>query len=298
MKSELDMAVTNDGNRGRFHSQKRFLKLLLGRKVILFAFIVVMLCIIVAIFAPYIAPHNPMAQDLSHSLENPSKQFLLGTDLYGRDLQSRLIYGTRISLAVSFVSVGIGGMIGTILGTVSGYFGGWIDAIIMRIIDAFLAIPTLIIALVVAVVLGQGLFNVMMAIAISMVPGFARLVRSVALSVKQNDYILANRLIGASHWRTMFFHVLPNAMPQLIVHITIHMGLAILAEASLSFLGLGISSNEIAWGTMVAVGYPYLTLRPLLSLLPGFLVVFLALSWNLAGDGLRDALDPRLRGTL
>ncbi|MCX6012544.1 MAG: ABC transporter permease [Chloroflexi bacterium] len=242
MKSELDKNINNKVVEHRFKNQWRFIKVLVRRKIILFSLIILLIIIILAIFAPLIAPHDPLQQDLSNSLKNPSSQFLLGTDKFGRDLLSRLVFGSRISLLISFVAVSVGGTIGTILGIISGYFGGWVDIIIMRIIDAMLAIPMLILALAFAVVLGQGTFNIILALGIAIIPGFARLVRSVTLSVKQNDYILANRLIGASSMRTMFFHVLPNVMPPLIVHLTISLGHAILAEASLSFLGLGMIS--------------------------------------------------------
>ncbi|MFC1978598.1 ABC transporter permease [Chloroflexota bacterium] len=298
MDYQSDTTTQSGDSRSRFVNQKRFVKILLRRKVTIFSVVVITICIIVAIFAPLIAPYSPYDQELSRSLDTPSWQYLLGNDKYGRDILSRLIYGSRLSLAISFVAVGFGGTLGTTLGVVSGYFGGWTDAIIMRVVDAFLAIPRLITALCIAVVLGHGVGNIMLALGISIVPGFARLVRSVTLSVKENDYVLASRLIGASHLRTMFLHVLPNAMPQLLVHITIQMGLVILAEASLSFLGIGLTSNQIAWGSMVSTGQIYLITRPMLSLAPGVLVLLLALSWNLLGDGLRDALDPRLRGTL
>jgi peptide/nickel transport system permease protein len=199
---------------------------------------------------------------------------------------------------VGVISVGIGAAIGVFLGLVSGYFGGVTDIIIMRIIDAMMAIPSIILALVFAAVLGSGLINVMIAVGVSMVPLFCRLMRSQVLSVRQNDYILASHSLGSSSIRIMQRHILPNCMPPLIVLMTLSLGFAILTEAGLSFIGIGISPPGAAWGSMINQGYNYLQSNPMLSIAPGVCMMLVVLSFNMVGDGLRDALDPRLRGVI
>ena len=277
---------------------KRFRRVFFGRPVVIFGFIIIFLLIIGAIFAPLLSPHDPYLNDLRNSLQQPSSEHLLGTDNLGRDILSRLIYGTRTSLMVGIIAVGVATVIGMTIGLVSGYFGGWLDAIFMRIIDAQMAIPGIILALVFAAILGGGLTNVMIALGISMVPVYCRLMRGQVLSIKQTDYVIGARILGESNVRIMFTHILPNCLPPLIVLITLNLGTAILAEAALSFLGIGIAPPGAAWGSMVNDGQRYLLTNPLLSFAPGVCIMLVVLAFNMIGDGLRDALDPRLRGTL
>lgn len=277
---------------------RRFLRVFLGRKVIIFGAVIITLLVIVAILANLIAPYDPYQQNLQEALQKSSFAHPLGTDPLGRDVLSRIIFGTRASLAVGFISVGIAGFLGMSLGLVAGYFGGIIDAFIMRIIDALMAIPSLMLALALGAALGGGLLNVMIALGISLVPTYARLIRGQVLTVKQTDYVMAGEVVGGSDLRIMLVHVLPNCLSPLIVLITLNLGVAILAEAGLSFLGLGIAPPGAAWGAMVNDGYRYLMTNPILSFAPGICIMAVVLAFNLVGDGLRDALDPRLRGTI
>jgi ABC-type dipeptide/oligopeptide/nickel transport system permease subunit len=282
----------------RINVWRRFLRVFISRKVVIFGAIIIAILILVAALAELIAPYDPIAQDLRAALQQPSPAHWLGTDPLGRDILSRIIFGTRTSLAVGLVSVAIGALIGMTFGLLAGYFGGIVDTLIMRWVDALLAIPSLMLALALGVALGGGLTNVMISLGISLIPTYARLMRGQVLTVKQADYIIAGEVIGASDLRVMLAHVLPNCLSPLIVLITMNLGLAILSEAALSYLGLGIKPPGAAWGAMVNDGYRYLLTNPLLSFAPGVCVLLVVLAFNLVGDGLRDALDPRLRGTL
>ncbi|CAG1023320.1 Glutathione transport system permease protein GsiD [Methylococcales bacterium] len=282
----------------RTSALRRFLRVFFSRKVVIFGAAIMFLLIAAAILAEIISPYDPYAQNLREALQQPSAAHWLGTDPLGRDILSRIIYGTRTSLAVGLVSVGIASLIGMSFGLLAGYFGGIVDTLIMRFVDALLAIPSLMLALALGVALGGGLTNVMISLGISLIPTYARLMRGQVLTVKQADYITASDVIGASDLRIILVHVFPNCLSPLIVLITMNLGLAILSEAALSFLGLGIKPPGAAWGAMVNDGYRYLLTNPLLSFAPGFCVMLVVLAFNLVGDGLRDALDPRLRGTL
>lgn len=282
----------------RTSAWRRFLRVFATRKVVIFGAIVLLLLLVVAASADIISPYDPYAQNLREPLQQPSAAHWLGTDSLGRDILSRIIFGTRTSLTVGFVSVAIGTLIGMTFGLLAGYFGGIVDVLIMRFVDALLAIPSLMLALALGVALGGGLTNVTISLGVSLIPTYARLMRGQVLIVKQSDYITAGDVIGASDWRIMLMHVFPNCLSPLIVLITLNLGLAILSEAALSFLGLGIQPPGAAWGAMVNDGYRYLSTNPLLSIAPGVCVMLVVLAFNLVGDGLRDALDPRLRGTL
>jgi peptide/nickel transport system permease protein len=277
---------------------QRFRRVFFGRPLVIFGFVIILLNIFAALLAPILSPYNPYMQDLANALQEPSSKHWLGTDPLGRDVVSRLIYGTQTSLMVGIIAVGVGTLIGMALGLVSGYFGGWLDAIIMRVIDAMMAIPMLVLALVFAAVLGGGLKNVMLAVGVAMVPSFCRLMRGQVLAAKQSDYVLAAKVVGASDVRTMLKHIVPNCLPPLIVLFTLDLGRAILIEAGLSFLGIGIAPPGAAWGSMVNDGYTYLLTNPILSFAPGVCIMLVVLAFNMVGDGFRDALDPRLRGTL
>lgn len=277
---------------------RRIMKVLFSRGVVVFGIVVILALFVTAIFAPWIAPYDPYKLDLNQTLVQPCKEHLLGTDALGRDTLSRIIFGTRTSLMVGVVAVCIAASVGMTMGLIAGYFGRWVHAIIMRFIDALMAFPVILLALVIAVLLGGGLRNVMIALGIGLLPAYARLMCGQVLSVKENDYFLAGRAMGAGNLRIMFRHVVPNCFPPLIVLITMMMGLTILAEAGLSFLGIGIEPPGAAWGAMVNDGYQYLLTHPILSFAPGFAIMLVVFSFNMVGDGLRDALDPRLRGVL
>ncbi|MBN2040249.1 MAG: ABC transporter permease [Spirochaetes bacterium] len=277
---------------------RRFRRVFFQRKLVMFGLIVFVILIFTAVFAPLLAPHDPYRGDLANSLVPPNSDFLLGTDIQGRDTLSRLIYGTRTALLVGFVTVAIAATIGNVLGLMAGFFGKAVAMIIMRIMDTVMCFPFLIFALVLAAVLGGGIQNVIIALSISLIPGFARVMNGLTLSIKENDYILAERSMGASNFRIMFKHILPNAMPTMIVLITLQLGTLILAEAALSFLGIGIQPPGAAWGSMINDGYRFLLTNPILSFAPGLAIMIVVFAFNMIGDGLRDALDPRLRGLL
>lgn len=277
---------------------RRFLRVFLGRRIVVFGMVVILVLIFSAVLAPYIAPYNPYKQDLKKALVQPCKEHLLGTDALGRDLFSRIIYGSRTSLMVGCVSVGIAAVLGMALGLIAGYFGGMSSAIIMRFIDALMSFPQILLALVIAAMLGGGLKNVMIALSIGLVPSYTRLMCGQVLSIKENDYITAERAIGGSNIRIMVCHILPNCFPPLIVFITLMLGVTILSEAGLSFLGVGIKPPGAAWGAMVYEGYQYVFTHPFLSFAPGMAIMLVVFAFNMVGDGLRDALDPRLRGII
>lgn len=231
-------------------------------------------------------------------MAGPSAEHWLGSDLLGRDTLSRLIYGSRTALMVGFITVAIASVIGISLGMLAGFTKGIITAIIMRAMDALMCFPMLVLALVIAALLGNGIHNVIVALSVATIPGYARVVFGLTLSLKENDYILAQRSMGSDGFRTMFRHILPNAFPPIIVLMTMQLGSLILAEAGLSFLGIGIAPPGAAWGAMVNDGYKYLVRAPVLSFAPGVAIMLVVFAFNIVGDGLRDALDPRLRGLL
>jgi peptide/nickel transport system permease protein len=277
---------------------KRFKRVFFSRGLVVFGLVIITLLLISAAFAPFIAPYDPYKNDLANYLQSPSSAHWLGTDAVGRDTLSRLIYGTRITLMVGVVALGTATVAGMAIGLAAGYFGGWLQAFLMRFVDALMAFPLLVLALVVAALLGPGLSNVMIALGIAMLPGFARIMCAQVLSVKENDYVMAGVADGGSNLRIMLRHIMPNCFPPLIVNITMSMGMTILAEAGLSFLGVGIEQPTAAWGAMVNDGYKYLFMNPVLSFAPGVAIMLTVFSFNMVGDGLRDALDPKLRGTM
>jgi peptide/nickel transport system permease protein len=277
---------------------RRIARVMFSRGLVVFGAVIVFIFIIIAIFAPLIAPYDPYEQDLSNTLQEPSREHLLGTDDLGRDLLSRIIHGSRISVIVGTVSVSIAGIFGMGLGLIAGYYGRWIESIIMRGMDTLLALPPLVLILAIAAALGGGLFNVLIALGIGMLPTYCRLMCGLVISIKESDFILAARAAGAGDFRIMFIHLLPNTFPSLMVLVTLNMGMAILMEAALSFLGIGISPPIPTWGAMISNGYMYLLINPLLSMAPGICILLVVLGFNMVGDGLRDALDPRLRGIL
>jgi len=249
-----------------------------------------------AIFAPYIAPHNPNEQDLYRVLEGPSKEHLLGTDDVGRDLLSRVIFGARISLFIGIVSTLLSAFLGSALGLISGYKGGVVDMIIMRITDTFMCLPVMVMLLVIVAVLGPGAQNIIFAISILTWTSFARIMRGQVLHVRELPYIEAAHAAGASELRIMVKNILPNTMSPIIVAVSITLGRHIMLESIATFLGLGVQPPTPTWGKALRVGYSYLEIVPLYSIAPGLMITLAVLGFNFLGDGLRDALDPRLRG--
>jgi peptide/nickel transport system permease protein len=290
--------VQNTSLAPRVSEFKRFRRVFFGRWVVIVGMVIILLLIIASIFAPWLTQYNPIKSNMAESLQQPSLQHLLGTDILGRDVLTRIIYGARISLMVGIIATGIAAIIGMAMGLLAGYYSGWINSVIMRITDALMSIPPIMLALAVAAILGGGLKNVMISVGISLIPTYCRLMCGEILSIKESDYVTAIVLSGANNTRIMLQHLLPNSFPPILVLITLNMGIAILAEASLSFLGIGISPPEPAWGAMVSDGYRYLNTNPILSFAPGVAVMLVVIAFNLVGDGLRDALDPRLRGII
>jgi peptide/nickel transport system permease protein len=277
---------------------QRILKVFFGRKLAVIGLFFILLLIVTAIFAPWIAPYPPDEMELLNQLQQPSWTHLLGTDSTGRDTLSRVIYGSRTSLIIGFTAVTISALVGEAMGLTAAQFGGIVFAIIMRFTDALMSIPMMITALVIAMVLGPGMKNVIIALAIGGLAGQCRMMCGMALTIQQNDYITAGRAIGSSDLRMMLRHILPNAFPPLLVMITMNLGMVILAEAALSFLGIGIVQPTAAWGSMVNDGYRYLLTNPVLSFAPGIAIMMVVFGFNMMGDGLRDSLDPKLRGIL
>ncbi len=273
------------------------IKLYLGRfrknRLAVAGLAVVAALALAALAAPWIRPWNPFAQNLLERLQAPSLAHWMGTDDLGRDVFSRLLLGTRISLSVGFVAVGISLVIGTTLGLCAGFFGGWPDMIVMRLVDIMLSIPTLFLILAVLAFLGPNIYNVMVIIGLTAWPGLARLVRGECLSVREREYIQAARLAGVSAPRLLFVHLLPNVVAPILVSATLGVGGAILTESALSFLGLGVQPPSPSWGNILSIGRDYLHVAWWLSLFPTVAILVTVLAFNLLGEGLRDVLDPR-----
>lgn len=256
---------------------------------------VVLLVIGSAVFAPYIAPYSPTEIHLDAAFQEPSRQYLLGTDALGRDMLSRILYGARVSLQAGVGSVVFAIPFGVALGLVAGYLGGWVDNIISRLVDIGFAFPALLLALLVVAVLGTDFKNLIIALALIYVPRFARITRGSVLSIKTALYVEAARHYGCSALRIMTRHILPNIVSPIIVQATVSLATAVLAEASLSFLGLGVQPPRPAWGSMLNAGKTYMEQYPHLTFFPGLAIAITVLGFNFLGDGLRDALDPSLR---
>ena len=257
---------------------------------------VVMVAVLVALAAPVVAPYDPLKQDLAHALAAPSREHPLGTDNVGRDVLSRVIWGTRISLVAGVVSVAIALLTGSLLGVVAGFCGGRVDGVVMRLMDAVLSFPPLVLALALGAVLGAGLMGVLIALGVVYTPTFARLMRGQVLTIKAREYVDAARALGAPGWRVAWHHVLPNATAPIVVQASLSVAFAILAEASLSFLGLGIQPPAASWGSMINSGRGYLQSAPWIVFGPGAALFVTVVGLNFVGDAIRDALDPRLRG--
>jgi peptide/nickel transport system permease protein len=274
---------------------RRALRRLVKRKGAVLGLAVIAIFIALALFAPLIAPYDPIATSWTLVRKPPSPLHWFGTDDLGRDVLARVIYGTRASLLAGAISVAIALAVGVPLGLLSGYRGGFIDALISRMTDAMLACPSLILAIAFAAFLGPSLGNAMIAIGITATPIFVRLTRAQTMNVKVEDYVEAARAIGNPRWRIALFHILPNILPALLVQATLSIATAIIAEAALSFLGLGQQPPAPSWGSMLNAAQRFLTNAPWMAIWPGLAIFLVVLSFNLVGDGLRDALDPRAR---
>lgn len=275
-----------------------FLTVLFGRKIVLVAAVVVGFFLLCAVASPLIAPYDPNAIDLTSMLEGPSAEHIFGTDQHGRDLFSRIVYGSRMAFLVGVLAVLVATVIGVFIGLVAGYFGGAVDSVLMRIIEAEMSIPGIMLALALVATFGNSTGMLIFILGFSAIAPYARMMRAQVLSVRELDYVASSRIIGNSDLKTMLRHVFPNCLSPIIVLMSQSIGATILSEASLSYLGAGIMPPTASWGKMVSEGYQYLTTSPLFALLPGVAVILLVLSFNILGDGLRDALDPRMRGNL
>ncbi|MHB1200478.1 MAG: ABC transporter permease [Polaromonas sp.] len=272
---------------------RRALRRLLRRRGAMLGLMIVLFFVVLALFAPGIAPYDPIATSWSAVRKAPSMQYLFGTDEIGRDILSRVVWGARASLLAGLVSVSISMALGVPIGLLAAYVGGWTDGLISRFTDSMLAVPFLILAIALAAFLGPSLTNAMIAIGVSATPVFIRLTRAQVLAVKVEDFVEAARAVGNPHWRIALRHILPNVLPPLIVQATLAIAAAIIAEASLSFLGLGQQPPAPSWGSMLNTAKNYVDNAPWMAIWPGLSIFLLVLSFNLLGDGLRDALDPK-----
>jgi len=269
---------------------------LLSNRVAWIGVALLLLIVLVAVFAPWLAPHDPLQQNIAYRLDPPSADFWLGTDSYGRDVLSRLIYGARISLLVGFLAVLIAMLIGSSLGILAGYLGGWFDQLVMGLVDVLLSFPTLLLGLMVAAMLGASLENLIVAIAITEIAPFVRIARAPTIALKQRDFIEAGRALGFGPIRLMGVHILPNMASDVIVLASLWMAAAIRTEASLSFIGLGVPPPIATWGSMIREGFNNILDAWWLIVFPCVAILLTVLALNLLGDALRDALDPKLRG--
>nr|WP_198980243.1 ABC transporter permease [Herbaspirillum sp. ASV7] len=273
----------------------RTLRRFCGNRLATVGALIIALLILLALAAPWLAHYDPIFdQDYGNLLAGPSAEHWLGTDDLGRDIYTRMLYGSRISLQAALISVGLAFTLGVPIGIVSGYYRGAVDAIVMRVVDALQAFPSLILALALAAALGGGFYNAMVAVGIGFTSSFVRLARGQAMTIRNLDYVMAARSIGAGHLRIMWRYVLPNSLAPLVIQATFAMGTAIIAEAGLSYLGLGAKPEDPSWGSMLHIAQGYLNTTPMLALWPGVAIFLVVLGFNLLGDGIREVFDPKL----
>ena len=284
-----------DGKYSRSSLYKDAWRRLKKNKLAMLGLAIVIILILLAIFAPLLAPYDPNARVKEDSALEPSGKYWFGTDLLGRDILSRVIYGSRISIEVGIVAVGISVAIGLFFGAISGYFGRWPDALIMRIADIFFAFPYILGAIAIMTILGSGIVNIFIAIGVLGWAYFARIFRGSILSIKNKEYIEAARALGASNTRIIVKHIFPNAIAPIIVYATMNVGTAIIVEAALSFLGIGVQPPTPAWGKMLSESLDFIDIAPWMMLFPGLAIVITVLGFVLLGDGLRDAFDPKMK---
>lgn len=263
-------------------------------KLGMFALWILILISMIAIFAPLIAPFDPNTQDVINRMKGSTSEHLLGTDIFGRDILSRVIYGARTSMIVGIVSVILSGIIGFALGMIAGYKGGKIDDIVMRILESIQTIPLLLLGLMVLVAAGSNLYTLILVLTVGMLPSCARIARGATLDVKEKEFVKAAISMGSGSTRILLFHILPNILSSLLVISALHMTQAIMVEASLSFLGIGVQPPTATWGNMIMDGFPYVATKPELAIYPGLALIIVSISFNLVGDALRDSLDPHI----
>lgn len=277
---------------------KDFFQMLRARRFVFICFLIICAFVLLAVLAPLLAPYDPYEIDLKNRMAKPTAEHLLGTDTQGRDMFTRILYGAQSALLIAVASIVVGGIIGIVLGLLAGYYGGWVDFIIMRFTEAMLAIPAIILSMALMMLLEQSIFNIVIAIGISSITGYIRMMRAQVMSIKGRDYVAAGHILGAQNTRIMLRHILPNSLSPMIVTATMNLGNAILTEASLSFLGIGVPTPMAAWGSMVNNGYSCLNTNPLISIVPGVAILIVVLAFNIFGDGLRDILDPRIKNNV
>lgn len=295
--SNLDLAHEADET---FHEKpdNQWLEMwrsLIANRAALVSLVFIGFLVLIAVFGPYITPYNPIETDMPNALKPPSAEHWFGTDQLGMDIFSRVIVGTRVSLTVGLLAVSIAMTVGVILGSIAGYIGGTVDTIIMRVMDMMLAIPSILLAITLMAALGKGIDKAVIAIGLVSIPEYARIVRGNTLSIKENDYVAAARMVGNSDLRIIFRHVLPNALSVIIVRVTLGMSSAILDLAALGFLGMGVQPPQAEWGDMLGRARGFIFQAPYALFFPGMAITLTVLAFNLLGDGLRDALDPKSR---
>lgn len=295
METNVELNTRVEESEEKYKHLKNTFSVLIKNKAALVGLIIILLLTLIALFGKFIMPYNPYVGELSESLQAPSAAHIFGTDEQGRDILSRIIDGTKISLRVGVTSVAIALSIGTVVGALAGYYGGKIDMLLMRIMDIVLAFPSLLLAIAFMSALGKGIDKAVIAISIVTIPEYARIVRSCILSVKESEYVQAARVIGNNDFNIIFRHILPNVMSPIIVRATLGVSSAILDTAALGFLGLGVQPPFAEWGSMLGAGRGYFYNAPHIILFPGIAITITVLAFNLFGDGLRDALDPRSR---
>lgn len=271
-------------------------KTLMRNRITIIGIILALIIIFMAVFAPFLTNFNPVKQNISQRLKAPDRVNKMGTDLYGRDIYSRILYGARTSLLIAILSVCSAMIIGVTFGLIAGYYGGKIDAVVSAIINLLMSFPSIVLSILIVAILGTGFWKVIIALAATLAPRFARLSRAPVMSIKEQEYILAVKALGQSDARIIFFHIFPNILGEMIVVATLWMSTAVLGEASLSFLGLGITPPTPSWGSMINEGMKYISMFPWYSIYPGIAILLMVVAFNLLGDGLRDVLDPKLRG--
>ena len=290
-KNYIDENITADQ-----HSKaKAFIKKFMKRKTAVLGLIVIVVLVIIAIIGPYITPYDYTAYDYMNTLAGPSPEHLFGTDQYGRDILSRMLVGTRLTLGVSLSAVVIGAALGTVLGLLAGYYGGVIEMLVMRGSDVLFSFPDILLAIAIVAILGPGIINVLIAVMVFTIPSFARIMRSATLAVKGSLYVEVAQSLGCKDSRLLFVHIFPGTIQSLIVNFTMRIGSAIMAAASLSFLGFGANVSEPEWGAMLSQGRNYIGIASHMVYFPGLIIFITVLAFNLFGDGLRDTLDPKIK---
>lgn len=274
---------------------KAFIKKFMKRKTAVLGLIVIVVLVIIAIIGPYITPYDYTAYDYMNTLAGPSPEHLFGTDQYGRDILSRMLVGTRLTLGVSLSAVVIGAELGTVLGLLAGYYGGVIEMLVMRGSDVLFSFPDILLAIAIVAILGPGIINVLIAVMVFTIPSFARIMRSATLAVKGSLYVEVAQSLGCKDSRLLFVHIFPGTIQSLIVNFTMRIGSAIMAAASLSFLGFGANVSEPEWGAMLSQGRNYIGIASHMVYFPGLIIFITVLAFNLFGDGLRDTLDPKIK---